>query len=488
MLIIPPTPAQIKKYGKKGNSLKTIPPIWENFVSLTTIRSGGDMKRFQAYEYQKIIVRLANQYSNLLVLKGRQLGVTQVIVSKFLHDACLNPAASSICFMRNSEDASAVSRRARQMLNSIPEYAQSDNDNVGYLKVKNGGDIYFKNSGKEGSRSLDSATGFLFDESAFVENIQQIYAASSPSGALSKGNNKKFIVSTPSSKSGWFWDRCNQDNGDINIEQLAIELSEGKKYKEIPGVFWFVDKAGWCKLILHYLAHPIYSKSDNYLEERLLEDGTDEETVQREYNLRFIDSAVAVFSSDLVRKNAVGEIENFYDEDGEYFIGLDTSTMGTDYTVISILKLKDNIYSLVNLYRKRQETSEYHIYQICEYIAKFKPKKVAIEVNGAGQIYAEQLSRKFTNVRFESVRTTGESKPAMVSNMVLCLEKSALIYPPNSPLVNEMLSFRRDGRKLEAAPGKHDDVVMSVAFALFVSPFNRKNTSIDFSKIKIREN
>ena len=68
MLIIPPPPAQIKKYGKKGNSLKTIPPIWENFVSLTTIRSGGDMKRFQAYEYQKIIVRLANQYSNLLVL------------------------------------------------------------------------------------------------------------------------------------------------------------------------------------------------------------------------------------------------------------------------------------------------------------------------------------------------------------------------------------------------------------------------------------
>ncbi|MEO1630750.1 MAG: Terminase-like family protein, partial [Bacteroidota bacterium] len=149
MLIIPPTPAQIKKYGKKGNNLKPIPPNWENFVPLTVIRSGGEMKNFQAYQYQKIIVRLANQYSNLLILKGRQLGVTQVIVSKFLHDACLNPAASSICFMRNSEDASAVSRRARQMLNSIPEYAQSDNDNVGYLKVRNGGDIYFKNSGKE---------------------------------------------------------------------------------------------------------------------------------------------------------------------------------------------------------------------------------------------------------------------------------------------------------------------------------------------------
>ena len=191
---INPNQKQIDKYFGSDN-LKPVPKNWESFVNLTTIRSGGEMRKFEAYDYQKIIIDLAKQYPNMVILKSRQMGITQAIVSKFLHDAILNPAASSIAFMRNGEDASAISRRTRQMLLSIPEYAQSDNDNVQYLKIKGGGDIYFKNSSREGSRSLDSITNCLFDESAFVENIAQIYAASSPSSALSGDKVSRFIVS-----------------------------------------------------------------------------------------------------------------------------------------------------------------------------------------------------------------------------------------------------------------------------------------------------
>jgi hypothetical protein len=364
------------------------------------------------------------------------------------------------------------------MLNSIPEYAVPDSDNVGYLKIKNGGDIYFKNSSREGSRSLDSATGMLFDESAFVDNIAQIYAASSPSSALSK-NVQKFIVSTPSAKSGWYWDKINENNGNIDIEQLAVDVSEGKVYKEVPGVYWFIDKANCCKLILHWLAHPIYSKFDDYLAYRLEQDGTDNETVQREYNLRFVDSAVAVFSSDLIRRNAIGISDETIDKDAEYYCGLDTATTGNDYCTFPILKYKNNRLSLVYLYRKRQQTSEYHLYQIGELIRKFKPKKVGVEVTGGvGQVYLENLIKEFKDIDIEAIRTTGDSKPVMISNMVLALEKEQLIYPPNSPLIDEMLSFRREGKKLEAAPGKHDDVVMGVAFAITISPIVVEKTGV----------
>ena len=134
MLKLKPSAKQIKKYFvSTEEKLKQIPEQWEDFTTLTTIRSGGEMKPFITYPYQKILIDLSKQYSNIIVLKSRQLGITQAIVSKFLHDACVNPAASSILFMRNAEDASAVSRRARQMLLSIPEYAVADNDNVGYL-------------------------------------------------------------------------------------------------------------------------------------------------------------------------------------------------------------------------------------------------------------------------------------------------------------------------------------------------------------------
>ena len=137
--------------------------------------------------------------------------------------------------------------------------------------------------------------------------------------------------------------------------------------------------------------------------------------------------------------------------------------------------MKDGKYSLVHLYRKRQQTSDYHQYQISEIIERYKPTKVAIEVTGGvGQIYLEQLSRQHPNVAFESIRTTGDSKQAMIYNLLLELEKEAIIYPANSPLIEELLSFRKNGKKLEASQGKHDDCILSACFALIISPFNKQ--------------
>jgi hypothetical protein len=453
-------------------SLKPIPKNWEDFIALTTIRSGGEMKKFEAYHYQKILVRLMQRYSNIVVLKSRQMGTTQAVLSKFLHDSCLNPAASSVLFMRNGDDASAISRRARQMLSSIREYVTTQGNNVGYLKIKNGGDLYFKNSSTEGSRSLDSVTNCLFDEAAFVDHIQQIYAASSPSSALTGDKLSKLIVSTPSAKSGFFWDKLNENNGSENIEDLAIQVSEGKLYKEIPGIYWFVDRAKCCKLIIHFLSHPIYSQIPNYLEYRLNQDGTDEESIQREYNLKFVDTAVAIFNPELVRRCAVGEYELTRDEDADYYCGLDTSTTGNDYTVFNILKHKKGKYSTSQIYRKRQQTSDYHIYQISSLINTYKPEKVGVEITGGvGQIYLEQLTRIHKDIDFEAIRTTGDTKAAMITNLILALEKEVFEFPAHCPIIEEMLSFRREGNKLQAAPGKHDDVIMSGAFALAVSPF-----------------
>ncbi len=431
------------------------------------------MKQFKPYEYQVLLSWLMDEYNNIVIVKSRQLGVTQTVTSKFLHRACLNEAYCSMSFLRNQEDASAIARRARQMLDGLKEYVLPATDNLGYLKLKNAGELYFKNSSKEGSRSYDSVLDFLFDESAFSENIEQIYAASSPSGALAGDLITKLIVSTPSAKSGWYWDILNADNGSEDIEELCIKVAKGEIYKDFPGCYWFKDNKGSIKLILHWTCHPVYRQIPSYLEYRQQQDGTDEETVLREYDLRFVDSAVAIFSSEIVRDNAIGIIEECRDDKATYYLGLDTSTTGNDYCVAIILKEKDRQYSVVDMYRKRQQTSQYHLYQIGELIRKYQPEVAGIEVTGGtGQLYLEQLSREFKHLKCEAIRTTGDSKPLMISNLQLALEKGFLNFPANSPLIDELLSFRRQGRKLEAPGGKHDDCVMSLCFALAVSPFS----------------
>lgn len=477
MFKVTPTTKQIRKItGNNSNKIPTLisPKDWGNFVSLTTIRSGGSMIKFTPYDYQKLIIKLSYQFPNIIILKSRQLGITQCVVSSFLHDSCINPASSSICFMRNAEDASAISRRTRQMLQSIPDYAVPANDNVGYLKIAGGGDIYFKNSGREGSRSLDSCTAQLFDEAAFVDNIASIYAASSPSAALVQ-NVRKFIVSTPSAKNNWYWEKLSENNGGEDIELLAEKVADGSLYKDYPGMYWFVDTAGTCKIILHYSVHPVYKSTPDYLEYRLQQDGTDLETVQREYNLKFIDSSVSIFDSNLIKKCAVGNFEDCNPK-LKYYAGLDTSTVGNDYCVFSVFKWENEQLSLVFIYRKRKETSDYHLYQIGEIIQRYQIDKVGVETTGGvGQLYLEQLSKQHKRTKFEAIRTTGDSKPIMIANLQLALEKQQLIFPQNCPLVDELLSFRRSGKRLEAVAGKHDDCVMSTAFGVTVSPlFNKK--------------
>jgi hypothetical protein len=475
-----------QKQKTQGIGLKLIPERWEDCVNLCTIRSGGRMVQFTPYPYQSLLSELMDQFSNIIIVKSRQLGITQTIISKFLHRASQSVAYSAMAFLRSQEDASAIARRSRQMLDGLKDYVLPDSDSVGYLKLRQLGEIYFKNSSKEGSRSYDSVLDFLFDEAAFSENIEQIYAASSPSGALAGDLITKLIVSTPSAKSGWYWQKLSENNGNDDIEELCKAVAAGELYRDIPGIYWFVDNAGTVKLIIHWKAHPVYSRKENYLQYRQQQDGTDRETVLREYDLRFVDSAISIFSADLVRGNAIGVFENFRDESANYYIGVDTATIGNDYCVAIVIKEVFDIYSVVGIYRKRQQTSEYNLYQIAELIDLYKPEKIGIEVTGGvGQVYLEQLSKQFKGYNLEAIRTTGDSKPVMISTLQLALEKSCLSFPNNSPITDELLTFRRAGNKLEAPSGKHDDCVMALCFALAVSQFNKLQKSI-FSGVKLR--
>lgn len=480
------TPKQQDKFLKKAQTLKTVPKNWSDFVSLTQIRSGGRMVQFTPWKYQLILNDLMDRFSNIVIVKSRQLGITQTVASKFLHRASLNPAYSSMCFMRNEEDAGALSRRTRQMVNCLGDYIKPDSDNVGLLKLKGKGEIYFKNSSTEGSRSYDSVLDFLFDECAFSRNINQIYSASSPSTALAGDNITKLIVSTPSAKSGWFWDKLNENNEGRDIEQLCKDVAELKIYSEIPGLYWFIDSAGVVKLIIHWKCHEIYSRRTDYLEYRQQQDGTDYEIVQREYDLRFIDSSVEVFTYRLVQAGATGEYESDVDPDAEYYFGLDCAAMGGDYLALPILKFKSGIYSLVHLYRNNHTDANTRLYHIAELIRKYKPKRIGIEVTGGtGQVYYDKLVDEFPSYNFEAIRTTGDSKPIMVQLLVLALEKEILKYPAKSPAKDELLTFRKDGQKLQAAEGKKDDVVMGLAFALVVSPFkSERQNKFDWENLQ----
>jgi Terminase RNaseH-like domain len=112
---------------------------------------------------------------------------------------------------------------------------------------------------------------------------------------------------------------------------------------------------------------------------------------------------------------------------------------------------------------------------------------LAVESNGVGQIFVEQLAANHPSVNTIGFHTSQDSKAAMIERLSLALEKGAVRLPKSSPIVSELLSFRRVGKKLEASPGNHDDTVMALAICLAATPFSpSKPNPNGFGDIKIK--
>jgi Terminase RNaseH-like domain/Terminase large subunit, T4likevirus-type, N-terminal len=459
--------ATIQKKSNKTQANFVVPDKWEDFANLVSVRSAGNIVKFSPYNYQTNLVNLMLERS-VIVAKSRQLGISETITCFMLWRACLNPGYLGVVFSKTQIDTGLLARRMKRMINSLG--LKTVTENLGDIELQGRGRILFKNSNPDSARGIESVVDCFFDEFAFVQDGKFIYDAVAPAQQMLGDKARVFIVSTPNRKTNFYWDLLSGNNEGKDVESICKQISEGC---EKPFQHW-TDTSGWGKVIIHWKEHPLYGQNANFLNDVHEKQKLDWETIKQEYDLNFEESAENVFNAELVRLNAIGKYESDYDENADYYCGLDCSTFGADYTAFSVIKYLNNKYSLVALYRKRQETSDFHQYKISQIIELYKPTRIGIETTGGvGAVYLEQLSRQHRSISFEAVKTTGDTKPAMISNLLLALERQVIEYPPNTPLIDELLSFRKNGKKLESPSGKHDDVLMSVCFGLCVSPFNK---------------
>ncbi|MBP5976610.1 hypothetical protein HW132_28725 [Brasilonema sp. CT11] len=458
-----------QQQNKSSNQLH-IPENWGDFARMVKIRSGGDVKPFNPFDYQIKLVDLMLERS-VCVVKSRQLGISETITCFMLWRACLNPGYLGLVFSKTQTDSSLLARRMKRMIQSLG--LKTATENLSDIEIQGHGRILFRNSRPDSARGIESVVDVFLDELGFLETGKEVYDALAPAMQMVGDRARVFAVSTPNGKTGFYWDLLISGNNGRDVELLCSQASKGESE---PFQYW-VDSGDWGKVLIHWKAHPIYGSDEHFLEKVHEKQKLSWTTINQEYNLSFTESESAVFSANIIRLCAIGTLESEVDSQVDYYIGLDTSTTGEDYCVAVVLKLKDDKYSVVNIYRKRQQTSEFHLYQIGELITRYQPNSVGIETTGGvGQLYLENLSKQFKGTVFEAIRTTGDSKPAMISTLQLALESEMLNFPSNSPITEELLNFRRTGKKLEAAHGKHDDCVMSLSFALSVSPFNKEKS------------
>lgn len=451
----------LKKRGLDETSKLEIPVVWEDFARMTSVRSAGEIVKFDPYPYQIELVNLVEKRS-VCVVKSRQLGISETVCSYMLWRACLNPGYLGVVFSKNQVDTSLLARRMKRMIESIG--LQTATENLGDIEILGKGRILFKNSKPDSGRGLESVVDVYLDEFAFQTYGKEILDTISPAQSMVGDKARVIIVSTPNGKAGCFYDLLSNGNGEVDIADLCEKASNGETE---PFQYW-TDSGDWGKVLIHWRAHPIYGSNQNFLEDIHEKKKLSWQVIQQEYNLSFHESETNFYSADIVKLNATGELSEPQPKTF-YFVGVDTSTTGDDYSVCVVYKfdMDSSVFSLVHLYRKRQQTSQYHLFHIGEIIEMYNPTAIAVEVTGGtGQVYLEHLSQSHPHQRFHSIRTTGDSKPAMLDRIKLLLEQNKFRYPHSNQIVDELLNFKRNGLKLEAARGKTDDIIMASCFAL----------------------
>lgn len=460
------------RLGDKKEAIrqKEIPRDWQSFVSLMRIQSGAKIVSFQAYDYQIELDKCFDENHTTITIKSRQMGFTTYMASKAIQKAALNPAYTAIFISQTQNDASAIASLTRKMISSIPEYITAENDNLMVQRIQNGGTIHFRSPGHNATRGIPSVSDLFIDEAAFITDIELLYGVIKNTQSMVGEDARTLIVSTPNTLTDWY---CNKLMGED--EQLILTTIERMRAGEIPPIETIVNKkTGWAKFICHWLAHPDYSKIPNFLEKCSERDGIPVSEVKRERDLSFDDNTDSVFSYTLMKGRFYSPtFPKEYIEGGIYYLGIDTAGQGTDYFVASVIEQYGfNQYRLVDMYRKQAGTVQQHLLEVFTLIDKYKPYTVSIEVNGIGHTFYELLATEKPSQSFNRINTNLASKAKMITKLLYLLEKEMLELVEYKPLVQEFLGFQRKGAQFITASGKHDDIVMSVAFTCDSIPLN----------------
>jgi phage terminase large subunit-like protein len=429
---------------------------------------------FNPYPYQVSLVSAIESHKLTVVGKSRQLGISETVCNYFLYRACIDRSVLAVVLSLGQRETIDLARRVRFAIESLAPYGiKTSTDTLTDIQINGGGRLLFRPSNENSTRGLPAVTHVLLDEAGFVDNVDRIYQAIIPATST-VANPKIVVVSTPNGSQGWYYNLLATDG--------LVEICDGIRAGEVAP-YQQLDN----KVLIHWKAHPKFSQQPDYLETIAQETGLTETVIAQEYDLSFSDQDEAVFTAAIVRGAAT--IENLtreYVSEHWYYIGVDGATVGADYTVAVVLEYDytTSTYSVVDIYRKRKSSIETDIYHISELVEKYQPKCLAVESNGVGQIFVEQLAANHPSINTVGFHTSQDSKAAMIERLSLALEKGAVRLPKSSPIVSELLSFRRVGKKLEASPGNHDDTVIALAIALSQTEFRATKPTMFIPTIK----
>jgi Terminase large subunit, T4likevirus-type, N-terminal/Terminase RNaseH-like domain len=471
--------AELRELERRNGPSLAVPDTYEQFAAGLVISSGGEKKQMFLYQYQRVIALLLKRFPSVMIIKSRQLGISELGSTHALWEAARNPAFNAVMFSLTNQDLSSISKRISSAIANNKFGLKAETENVTVMKLVRGGTIAFRSfGGKSAARGL-SAQDLIFDECAFADNLDELLGAAAATTVLSNDPNFTFI-STPSSPGCTYYAMLSEVVAPLHIEEVCKAVADGKLYSfGIPGFMHIPSKDGKSVVVLtHFSAHPVYAQRENFLDERAAIEKVSRKNLLREYNLEFSSGVGAYFTAAQIAKVAIlppiGR-SPVNDKRFEVVIGIDpaggaqaSKKKSPDYCVAFIL-LRDKYtrkVSQVGMYRSNTLTSAKHLENLVLLLQLWKPDRVVVDSSGLGGVFYSALKLKFPTLDLVAHNTSAKKKITGYGRVTYLIENDELAIW-NSPAIKKELTELQDtGSKIEAPPLGHDDIAFALLLAV----------------------
>jgi len=446
----------------------TLPPAWPDFAEQTLIASSGKYMPFVPYLYQRDLIKVIRRVKNVYVLKSRQVGGSETIISYKLCQSIRKTAWTGVVFSKTGEDASELAARIKGQASSLrercPKFAK---DSMRKLVFNGFGSLHFLPPTERAARGIPSASMLLFDEAAFIEKLKGIEQGALPTTSMLGDAARHVWVTTPKGRSGAFSDHWHEDHGEVVVDPTPMGANGIPRLRISP------DNQ-YAKICIHYSQHPVYNQDPEWPEKHRRALQITKAQWQSEFELDFTASDSEVYSHDLIElAESRGGWESPYRQN-VYVLGIDPNGGGGDGFCGIVLDVTRSPWRVVAGFNVSGQSRDYGLRRCARLIDEYAPVLVAVENNGVGAAVAEALCLLRPSIEITEIHTGGPSKLLMTDRIVLLLEQEELVIPKGpfpdgeerEGLGHQLRNFRQDekgGRA--AAPGHKDDAVMALAMA-----------------------
>lgn len=189
---------------------------------------------------------------------------------------------------------------------------------------------------------------------------------------------------------------------------------------------------------------------------------------QQEYEALFLHDAAGVFRN--IEKCATGRFQDKPEPGAGYVMGLDLARL-QDFTVITIMRRDTR--EVVHWERFNQLEWKYQLDRVKWGTIHYGVEEIIFDATGmGGDVIGEALSDNLGGIcTVTPYKHTQDTKEALVQTLQLALENDNIKYPNIEALITELRAFEyeytKTGRfRYNAAPGFHDDAVISLGLAV----------------------